>query len=166
MSRPGGWINIKMSSYQYRKSHCGDKTILRPSYLHNGISYTGKTTSLYWIGAQFTIMPLADVPVPICHQALRNHHADASAITYYNNSRPLNKQCSRVVGRSATRKFPCYWWAHLLTEMVLCVANARCTYGLGAALINHLLSYRSISQRERLMDTKLDPWYQFPFPET
>ena len=41
-----------MSSYQYRKSHCGDKTILRPSYLHNGISYTGKMTSLYWIGAQ------------------------------------------------------------------------------------------------------------------
>ena len=48
---PGPWFNIKMSSYQYRKSHCGDKTILRPSYLHNGISYTGKTTSLYWIGA-------------------------------------------------------------------------------------------------------------------
>ena len=24
--RPGGWFNIKMSSYQYRKSHCGDKT--------------------------------------------------------------------------------------------------------------------------------------------
>ena len=47
----GGWINIKMTSYQYRKSHCGDKTILRPSYLHNGISYTGKTTSLYWIRA-------------------------------------------------------------------------------------------------------------------
>ena len=44
-------FNIKMTSYQYRKSHCGDKTILRPSYLHNGISYTGKTTSLYWIGA-------------------------------------------------------------------------------------------------------------------
>ena len=99
----GGWINIKMTSYQYRKlkltkmsylngqhlcdlfatvpsrgrqlfivlihwitvqprlptnptkyrkSHCGDKTILWLSYLHNGISYTGKTTSLYWIGAQ------------------------------------------------------------------------------------------------------------------
>ena len=43
-----------MSSYQYRKSHCGDKTILRPSCLHNGISYTGKTTSLYWIGALVT----------------------------------------------------------------------------------------------------------------
>ena len=44
---PGPWFNIKMTSYQYRKSHCGDKTILRPSYLHNGISYTGKMTSLY-----------------------------------------------------------------------------------------------------------------------
>ena len=45
---PGGWINIKMSSYQYRKSHCGDKTIV----IHNGITYAGKTTSLYWIGVQ------------------------------------------------------------------------------------------------------------------
>ena len=47
----GGRINIKMSSYQYRKSHCGDKTIFRPSYLHNEISYTDKMTSLYWIRA-------------------------------------------------------------------------------------------------------------------
>ena len=46
-----GWFNIKMLSYQYRKSHCGDKTVVRSSYLHNGISYTGKTTSLYWIRA-------------------------------------------------------------------------------------------------------------------
>ena len=52
---PGPWFNIKMSSYQYRKSHCGDKTILRPSYLYNGISYTGKTTSLYWIRALLTM---------------------------------------------------------------------------------------------------------------
>ena len=44
-----------MTSYQHRKSHCGDKTILRPSYLNNGISYTGKTTSLYWIRAQCNI---------------------------------------------------------------------------------------------------------------
>ena len=41
-----------MLSYQYRKSHYRDKTILRPSYLHNGISYTGKMTSLYLIRAQ------------------------------------------------------------------------------------------------------------------
>ena len=43
-----------MSSYQYRKSHCRDKTILRPSYLYNGVSYTDKMTSLYWIRAQLT----------------------------------------------------------------------------------------------------------------
>ena len=47
----GPWFNIKMPSYQYRKSHCGDKTVVRPSYLHNMISNTGKN-SLYWIGAQ------------------------------------------------------------------------------------------------------------------
>ena len=51
----GPRFNIKMTSYQNRKSHCEDKTILRPSYLHNGISYTGKTTSLYWIRAQVII---------------------------------------------------------------------------------------------------------------
>ena len=50
-SYPGPWFNIKMLSYQYRKSHCGDKTVARSSYLHNGISYTGKMSSLYWIRA-------------------------------------------------------------------------------------------------------------------
>ena len=50
----GPWFNIKMSSYQYRKSHCGDKTVVRSSYLHNGISYAGKMSSLYWIGALAT----------------------------------------------------------------------------------------------------------------
>ena len=55
---PGPWFNIKMLSYQYRKSHCGDKTVVRSSYLHNGISYTGKMTSLYWIGAQAFPMPI------------------------------------------------------------------------------------------------------------
>ena len=48
----GPQFNIEMSSYQYRKSHCGDKTVVRSSNLHNGISYTGKMTSLYWIRAQ------------------------------------------------------------------------------------------------------------------
>ena len=35
-----------MSSYQYKKYHSGDKTVV-----NNGISYTGRITSLYWIGA-------------------------------------------------------------------------------------------------------------------
>ena len=45
----GPWFNIKMLSYQYRKSHYGDKTVVRSSYLHNGISYTGKMVSFYWM---------------------------------------------------------------------------------------------------------------------
>ena len=56
----GGWFNIKMSSYEYRKSHCGDKTVIRSSYLHNGNSFTGKITSLYWIRAQVTSPPGID----------------------------------------------------------------------------------------------------------
>ena len=51
----GPRFNKKMLSYQYRKSHCGDKTVVRSSYLHDGISYTGKTTSFYWIRALFVI---------------------------------------------------------------------------------------------------------------
>ena len=31
------------------KSHCGDKTVVRSSYLHNGITYAGKMASLYCI---------------------------------------------------------------------------------------------------------------------
>ena len=50
-STSGSWFNIMMSSYQYRKSHCGDKTVIRPSYLRNGISYTGKMPSSYWVRA-------------------------------------------------------------------------------------------------------------------
>ena len=49
--RSGSWFNIKISSYQYRESHYGDKTVIRLSYLHNGISYAGEMTSLYWIRA-------------------------------------------------------------------------------------------------------------------
>ena len=40
---------MKMASYQYMKSHCGDKTGVISYYLHNGISYTGKMTYLNWI---------------------------------------------------------------------------------------------------------------------
>ena len=32
--------------------YCGDKTVGRSSYLHNGISYAGKMLSLYWISPQ------------------------------------------------------------------------------------------------------------------
>ena len=66
--------DIKMSSYQYRKFHCGDKTVVRSSYLHNGISYTGKMTSLYWIRT-LVIMKLVQLQAIVMltyWQTLRN----------------------------------------------------------------------------------------------
>ena len=57
------WFNIKMTSYQYRKSHCGDKTILRPSYIHNGISNAGKMTSWYWIRVLVPIDSIYGYPI-------------------------------------------------------------------------------------------------------
>ena len=49
--RIGPRLNIKMSSYQYNESHCGDKMVVRLSYINNGLSYTGKMSSFYWIKA-------------------------------------------------------------------------------------------------------------------
>ena len=57
-SRSGPWFNIKMSSYQYRKSHCGEKTVVKSSYLHNGVSLTGKIASLYWISPQKRLLKI------------------------------------------------------------------------------------------------------------
>ena len=71
--QPGPWFNIKMSSYQYRKSHCGNKTILRPSYLHNGISYTAKMSSLYWIRAQVATCLLTPWLLPGDQPSLAAH---------------------------------------------------------------------------------------------
>ena len=63
--QPGPWFNIKMSSYQNRKSHCGDKAVVRSSYLQNGISYTGKMSSLYWIRALHSLSSTSGI-----HKAL------------------------------------------------------------------------------------------------
>ena len=35
-----GLIYKDVFFFQYMKSHCGEKGILQPSYLYNGISYT------------------------------------------------------------------------------------------------------------------------------
>ena len=48
-----GQFNIMMSSYQYRKSHCGDKMILQPSYLHSVLSPLWNF--LYWLDDIFIL---------------------------------------------------------------------------------------------------------------
>ena len=39
LMRLGACFNIKIPSYQYDNSYCGDKMIWWPAHLHNGISY-------------------------------------------------------------------------------------------------------------------------------
>ena len=74
LREPGPWFNIKMSSYQYRKSHCGDKTVIRSSYLHNGTSYTGKMASLYWISPLKSTMVLMYNRKPMTKQTMHEAH--------------------------------------------------------------------------------------------
>ena len=47
--QPGPLFNIKILSYWYRISHWGDDKVVKSSYLHNGICYSGKMSYLYWI---------------------------------------------------------------------------------------------------------------------
>ena len=47
VSEPGIHLNIKMLSYQYSISHCGDKTVWRLSYRHNMTSSTDIRQPVY-----------------------------------------------------------------------------------------------------------------------
>ena len=51
------WLDITTSSYQYRKSHRGDKTVVRSSFLHNEISFTG-----------WHLYIETPPPTPLCHR--------------------------------------------------------------------------------------------------
>ena len=71
-------FDINMSSYQYEKSHCGDKTVVRSSYLHNGISYTCKMTSLYRFSPQ--------LPIDLIYGHMISRSV---AVTWINNKVPV-----------------------------------------------------------------------------
>ena len=47
-NRASSQYNDRLSGY--RDFHYKDKTVVRPSYLYNGNSYSGKTTSVHWHG--------------------------------------------------------------------------------------------------------------------
>ena len=121
-----GWFNKKMTSYLYRKSHCGDKTIIRPSYLHNGISYTSKMTSLYWIRPLVIIMPahgLAPNSTRSSAGTVRTAKSDAFSskfqllsMTLYNflligwcHSKCLTRPYEIMMTSSKGKHFLCYW---------------------------------------------------------
>ena len=107
----GPWFNIKMTSYQYRKSHCGDKTVARSSYLHNGISYTGKTSSLYWIRALEAI-ERTRIRLQTDGQKVGETKIASTPITHPTTTPPPNEtiindhtvQCIPVITRSFSHK--------------------------------------------------------------
>ena len=98
---PGAWFNIKTTSYQCKKSHCGDKTILRPSYLHNGIPYTGKMSSLYWIRAPRAISQ--EIPLPSIDSESR--FKSIYSTMYRHQSYKSTEQCEN--------KSNIFWWVHV-----------------------------------------------------
>ena len=98
-----------MSSYQYRKSHCGDKTVERSSYLHNGISYTGKMSSLYWFSPLIcSEEELKQSEPPHCHEMTESANI---FLHFSTNSHP--------------------WWRHQMETfsalLALCAGNSPIT---------------------------------------
>ena len=99
-TRQSGWktgprFNIKMSSYQYRKSDCGDKTVVRSSYLHNGISYTGKMASLYWFSPLNILHYVYDIQYILKYtkclfSKITNQNVDCEMTTIYLTLNVLN----------------------------------------------------------------------------
>ena len=121
MTYAGGWFNIKMPSYQYRKSHCGDKTILRPSYLHNGTPYTGKMmTSLYWIRGLVLFVARSSVAVVFTGMSLSSQRKvfNNRQTTSIRHTHSQNLNFSRLVlqlfcptqwSQALNREWSCSW---------------------------------------------------------
>ena len=86
LNQTGPRFNIKMSPYQYNKCHCGDKMGVRSSYLHNGISYTSKMTSLYWFSPLLVIRETSMATRPYIYQQITkifNKHKHTIVVKQY-----------------------------------------------------------------------------------
>ena len=84
-------IQYKMSSYQHGKSHCGDKTILRPSYRHNRISFTDRALFVYWIG------PLVAEILPIWKHLTFYLTAAMAVMTQWRNQAHCWQFCGNIL---------------------------------------------------------------------
>ena len=116
-NHPGPRFNIKMSSYQYRKSHCGDKTVVRLSYLHNGISYTGKMTSLYWFSplvnmlkAKSILYTLIDSLCTLWSHSIMHELKTRNLIDIFSIERDFIVKNSEIVSKLLKLKRPNHKW--------------------------------------------------------
>ena len=55
------WFNTTRPSYQYRRLHCGDKTVTISFHLHIGITYTGRTIYQCWKGTLYLWARLVNI---------------------------------------------------------------------------------------------------------
>ena len=86
---PRARIQYKGVFSQYMKSECGDETVVRSSYPNNGISYTGKKTSLYWRWTQGRM--------PHCAQLIFRHRVYCLQCSNWATVREWLSNSERVV---------------------------------------------------------------------
>ena len=133
----GPWFNIKMPSYQHRISHCGDKTILRSSYLHNRISYTGKTTLLYLIRAQHAGFNLVFPAYSNCSMA-GVHHDDVIKRNYFPRYWPFVRGIHRSPVNSPHKGQWCGVW---MFSLICTWINSWVNNREAGDLIRHCVHY-------------------------
>ena len=164
----GPWINIKMSSCQYRKSHCGDKTILQPSYLHNGISYTDQMTSLYWIRAQIDFWTTSS----ICYscqvsciqlQSEWPHTGnDMCTVTYqvYSNGQIKDVTTDIVASLSTFQKIYCAPLSNLNRKLKINSADILCDglHYFVTILLHHLIETVTSGPFTNMVLTLIPEW--------
>ena len=128
-----GWSNIRCLTYQYRKSHCGDKTNIRPPYLHNGISYSSKMISHYCIRA-LVLMIIVSRPI---HTSDTHHCLDDA--WERGSWRQITDLEGRLMGHWQQRE-----------EIVF---NFCMTWGMTSHLLRHLFSCSPLSHIEDTKDS-------------
>ena len=93
-----GRLNKKMSSYQYMISHHKDKTVSRPSYLHNGNHHTRKdllyieTRPCLFKFCRFSLkncLMLANLHQPLCEREIE--HQGPLLLTWFNFNPSMDK---------------------------------------------------------------------------
>ena len=120
--------------YGYRDFHYKDKTGVRPSYLYNGNSYTGKMMSLYcWDSLRFITISLLlnDTLLSRIEQSIREY---AKSIKGINNKKGFSVEKAVLsVLRTASAGMKTPWWCHdremLSVLLALCEGNTSVTDG-------------------------------------
>ena len=142
-----------MSSYLYR--------ILPASYLHNGLSYTGKTTSLYWIRAH--------VPVSMVKDFNSLQHLNVISMSRHHSKLWFNLMSSSLLyaevidSRVVTVKPKKNW--HLQRWQWLWTSRQNITVNIEKVSFTIYLWYEVIQEKDQLCNTFSPGWIVQQFAE-